>query len=535
MSKVDSTRLNGFANEYLKSFPLEEWEGRELGDHFEFTRGLWLFLRDAPGSHAKVKVFNPNLDEHGWLCGRTVITVLQHDMPFLVDSLRLELNRRDIPIHVIYSSVMAIGRDEQGNAADFRSGPEISADRDIQKEALIYIEINLHTDESLLTNLSQSLVSVLDDVNNVVVDYRNVLLRLEQCSDNVSDYASDVASDAAKESSGVCATQDKQETLAFLHWLQESHYTFLGYREYSYTDTGLKEESQERLGIFRKLTDEVLIDESSYSEGMRDFHSGNDLICFSKSATRSNVHRGVYPDYIVVKKFNEQGEVCGEVRFMGLFTYSVFTMSPMRIPLLRKKVDNIVGRSGLDPHGHEGKNLVRVIENFPKEELFQSDQETLFNNIWSVVTINERHVVRLIIRRDPFGSFVNCMVYIPRDRYTTRIRLKIQALIGEALDSKELDSTTFFSESTLARAQFVFRVDPDLVPEINVKLFESAIQDITRNWEQHLQTALVDHLGESKGIRYFNQYRNAFSQAYQENYDARSAAADIDMLESLQA
>ncbi len=520
-SEKDRAALGEFASFYLEFFPRDTWLGRELSDLHGFVYGVWHLIQTGPKTGPKVSVFNPNLEEHGWMCGRTVVTVLARDMPFLVDSIRLELNRRDIPIHAVQSTVMSNSRDGRGKLKQVAS-PWGSKDDKASHEALIYIEISLHTEEGALADIKRSLETVLQDVDNVVSDYKAVLDRLDAARDNVAKHR-EIAT----------------ESIAFLSWLQESHFTFLGYREYDLVDAGkpgqgLLEHSEQRLGIFRKLSgDSPTVAKIADNEGMTQFHGSDEVVCFSKSSTRSNVHRGVYPDYIVVKKFDEHGEVCGEVRFLGLFTYAVFNLSPMQIPLLRKRVRVLFDRTRLDIRGYYGKNLMREIENFPKEELFQSDDETLFRNITNVAAINGRHVVRLIMREDPFGSFVNFMVYVPKDLYNTSVRLKIQRTIGEALGSHECDATTFFSESTLARAQFVFRIEDGERADIDVEALEANIRDITNNWESHLQLALDDHFGESKGITYFNRYRNAFSQGYQESFDARSAVTDITMLEGL--
>lgn len=515
-----------FARSYLKTFPLDAWVGRELNDLYGFLFELCLFTENGPKSVAKVDVFNPNLDEHGWMCGRTVITVLQKDMPFLVDSIRLELNRRGVPIHVVQSFVCTIGRDSKGkyqNLISSGSGENSkeAPPKGASKEALIYLEINLHTEDAQLADIRRSLQAVLKDVSNVVNDYRAVVSELEKSQLNIK----------------TCCKQ-ATESFDFLIWLREHNFTFLGYREYDLVKTGrkkgLQEQTDKRLGIFRKLKDEsseiISIDSN---EGMISFHNSDEVVFFSKSATRSNVHRGVYPDYIAVKKFDKQGKVCGECRFLGLFTYNVFAMSPRHIPLMREKIDYVIKKSNLDTNGYYGKNLMRVIENFPKEEIFQSDKETLYKNIWNIASINERHVVRLIVREDVFGSFVNCMVYVPKDLYSTRVRMQMEKLIGEALGSTECDSTSYFSESNLARAQFVFRIEDGGSVDVDEKGLENAIIDATKNWEEHLQYALIDHYGETQGIANFKLYHHAFSQGYQEQFDARSAVTDIEMLETL--
>lgn len=520
-SAKDKAAQGGFGELYLQSFPVDAWLGRELSDLHGLLHGLWHFLQVDPSAAPHVSVFNPNIEEHGWTCGRTVITVLQRDMPFLVDSIRLELNRRNIPLYVVQSTVLSVVRDAKGKVASIAlpNGDPLEGAR---PEALLYIEAGLHNSDKQLNDIRRSLELVLADVDNVVADYQPLLEQLATTKDNLQR-----------------CSGDAEEHVAFLDWLQHSHFTFLGYREYALDETSdgsaqLTETIDRRLGLFRKLDKKpVAPTPIADNAGMAQFHAGDELICFSKSSTRSSVHRGVYPDYIVVKRLGDAGQVIGEARFLGLFTHEVFGKSPLSIPLLRRKVEAVIKRTKLDLNGYYGKKLIREIDMFPKEELFQSDEDSLFRNITAVASINERHLVRLIVREDPFGSFVNCMVFVPRDLYSTEVRVKVQDAIGAALGSNECDATSFFSESTLARAQYVFRIDDASPVALDVPALEAVIRDITSNWESHLQQALIDHYGESRGFSYYTRYQKAFSKAYQEAFDARAAVSDIAMLEKL--
>lgn len=511
--------LLSFTRVYLQSFPIEAWIGRELSDLHGFLYGVWHFIRKGMPDKPLVSVFNPNIEEHGWMCGRTVITVLQRDMPFLVDSIRLELNRRNIPIHVVQSTVFAMERDDGGN---LQSVDLAGAGASASSEAFLYIEAGLHSSDEQLRELQRSIELVLADVDSVVTDYRPLLAKLSDTVENLKALG-----------------EPAEESVAFLEWLGQSHFTFLGYREYRLnSEVGeqgqLEETIDQRLGLFGKLdTSTQVTSMISDNRGMSQFYAGNDLICFSKSSTRSTVHRGVYPDYIVIKQVNAEGTVVGEVRFLGLFTHQVYGKSPLHIPLLRKKIESVITRSKLNLNGYYGKQLIREIDTYPKEELFQSDEELLFQNLTAIASINERHMVRLIVREDPFGSFVNCMVFVPRDLYSTEVRLKIQDTIGDALGSNECDATSFFSESTLARAQYVFRIDDDRQVNLDVDALEETIRDITSNWEAHLQQALIDNYGESQGFSYFTRYGKAFSKGYQEAFDARAGVSDIAMLDKL--
>ncbi|PCK01930.1 MAG: NAD-glutamate dehydrogenase, partial [Alteromonadaceae bacterium] len=519
LRKLASLRLDAseaehvlsFAELYLPSFPLEEWQGRELSDLLGFLRELTILLADQQSP--TIKIYNPSIEENGWLCNRTVILVVQKDMPFLVDSIRMALTRHEDAIQVIHSNTLSITRTPESRAdIQAAKSPEGGG-----TEAIICFEISLCTDEGRLNTIRSAIIKTLEDVACVVDDYLPMQDRLKVC---ISNYEA----------------PEHKEYVEFLHWLKQSHFTFMGCREFELTQDNdervLKELPEQRLGMFRhlELTDTYL-PYKQLSQGVRDFHDSDALLCFSKFPARSTVHREVYPDYIVAKKLDSDGKIIGEVRFLGVFTHSVSMISPVQIPLLRHKVTALMARSGFNPNGYNGRNLMRVMEDLPKEELFQADDDSLYKNICAIAAINERHIVRLIARVDPFVSFVNCMVFVPRDWYSTHIRLQIQQLIGTALDSDELDSTSHFSESLLARAQFVFRVDRNKPVQLNIEALEADILNLTRNWEANFRSALLDSLGEAKGISHFNQYRHAFSSGYQEHYDARSAVADIAMLE----
>lgn len=508
---------------FLKHYPLDAWQERPVTDLYGCCFGLWHFMQTpAVVGEARVSVFNPSLEEHRWECGRTVICVLQRDMPFIVDSLRLELQRQETQIHTIKSTVLGVKRREDGEVEQLVADTQISALPDINftKESLVYMEISLRPSEADHTRLVRALKAVFEDVVRVVDDYKLVLDRLESVK------------------SALLAHQKYAESSAFLDWLAKSHFSFLGYREFDYVKNnapaGLVEDVSARLGIFKKISsDNNFVAEQDFVSGVENFYASDDVIWISKSATRSNVHRGVYPDYIVVKKLNTKGEVVGECRFLGLFTYSVYTLPATDIPIVREKVARVVTFSGLDPASHDGKNLRRVIENFPRDELFQSDQDTLNENITSVANINERHVVRLLMRTDSFGHFVSCLVYVPREVYTTRIREKLEEIIGRHLHSSDFDSTTYFSESVLARAHIVFKVDPTQAAHIDLAKIEGEIRSVTRNWDDSLLAVLVEKYGETSGVNLYGSYRNAFSPGYQENFAARAAAHDIQLAETL--
>jgi glutamate dehydrogenase len=520
----DRALFLAFVRIFWEQINPEDWFARETSDIAGCCYSLWLALRNST-QNVYVKVFNPTLEEDGWLCNGSCILVRQVDMPFLVDSLRLEINRRALPIHVIKSTLLKVARNAQSEVVDLapvHSGVKEGGEVTWQQEAAIFLEVGRIAGDDERLELLGALREVLREVALVVNDYTAMLAQVAELKDSLR-HAPD--------------RREAEEAAAFLDWLADSHFTFLGLRELSFDGSGedlqMVENPDLRLGIFRRALPAPDQD-ASHPQGAAFFHRSTALISFSKSASRSTVHRRVYPDYVVVKRLDTSGRVIGETRILGLFTYAVYSLSPRSIPLLRRKVEQILQRSGLAPVSHDGKNLLRVIEGFPRDELFQSDTETLFHTIMGVARINERRVVRLFMRNDPFGKFANCVVYVPRDIYNTRVRQKIEQLIGSALGSTEFDSTTHFSESILARAYMVFRLPDGAAEPYDAKALEAGVIDICRGWDDRFEAALVEAHGEAKGLQYFRQYSGAFGVSYQENYDARAAVTDLALLESLQ-
>jgi len=508
----------------LEQFPLEDWLGRPLSDLFYALSGFLNFVSTRASKDRSVSVSNPSVDSDRWVCGRTVVMFCCKDSPFLVDTVRMVLEDEGYAIHVSKSTVFDADRDRQGHVRHFQlhTSDEVLADT----ETFAYFEITAIADPEVRVQLASKIEQSLMHVEMVVRDYSAMIERVDEVSQSL-------------DKAGVDA-----ESVAFLNWLKSSHFTFLGYRELNFSsplDNGdladgsaLVEDVSRRLGTFKAIQCDALdLKSAGFSKGATDFYSGQDSVCFSKSGTRSTVHRNIYPDYVVFKKYDDQGRVIGEARWMGFFTYSVSSMSPLEIPILRHKVKAIQSAFGLNPRSHDGKRLIRAINLHPKDELFQASTQELFEALHSIVTLNERDIVRFIVRKDVFSQFVSCLLYVPRDLYTTNLRQKIQTRIAEELGASQADVTTFFSESKHARAHMIFRLNDDAPYGGNLSELEPEIIELANGWLERFRQSLDERFGEHQGALKYKQYCNAFPQSYQEQFDARSAVIDIDTFESL--
>lgn len=518
-----------FSRAFFARLPLEEWIGRPIKDIFGAVHSSWQLMNQYKPGKPAVRLFNPTLEEDGWLCPHSVLLVQQQDMPFLVDSIRIELNRRNIAIHSIKSTVLCVARNERHHLAGLwacNGGQENVVPESASREAQVYMEIRLHTDIKLFRQISGSLMEVMSQVRLVVDDFGPL------------KNATAAASVQLSQATQAPLNHKVAESRAFMDWLLEDHFTFMGYTEYDLVNVGneqwLEERIEQRLGLFRETSSPA--DRKPVSEdnpGTLQFHLSPKLIAFSKAPDRSRVHRQAYSDYIVIKRFDAQGYFCGESRVLGLYTSAVYTLSPYEIPLIREKVNEVFERSGLNPASHDGKALRQILETFPRDELFQSSTSQLYEIATGVAKINERYRVRLFVRPDAFGRFINCLVYVPRDLFTTRIRIKIQTLLGKALGAEEVEFNTYFSESILARVHLVFRLESEHAPQFDVAQLERQIIEITRSWEDQLLEALTEAKGEEQAVKLLEHYQEAFPSAYREHFDARVAVQDLDHILSL--
>ncbi|MFS1523453.1 NAD-glutamate dehydrogenase [Microbulbifer sp. 2304DJ12-6] len=530
-----------FAQQFLHQYPLEDLAGRRLVDVFGCIYSWWNFIQQRSGDLPKVWIFNPRLEDDGWECTHTVIGLLQQDMPFLVDSVRMEINRRNTVIHSIKSTVLHLERNASGKLKQLLPTPGVSPDLSFEHistgknkpgkgagklvEALIYIEVDRDTSAEFASGLTATLKEILGEVELVVDDHAPLL---EACSEMEGQLQAGLSEDDT----------NLLEACAFLQWMRDGNFTFLGYREYEFSQAGdkkiLSEMEDRRLGIFKKLQETAApMPETAFSEGKQRFYQGPNYLTFAKSSVKSRVHRSAYSDYVMIKRYSAEGEVIGESAFMGLYTSPVYTESPAKIPIIRRKMASIIEYSGLTGHGHDGKALRRILDTLPRDELFQGSTQELFDVVMGVLSLNERAQIRLFMRRDPFGKFVTATVFVPREQFSSSVRELICSHIARAIKARDSDFTTFFSESILARVHFVFRVSPDAPVDMDVALLEAQIVDITRSWEDVFQRSLIESGGEEEGNRLFRIYGRAFPAGYREDFEPRIAVQDVNAIQGL--
>ena len=331
---------------------------------------------------------------------------------------------------------------------------------------------------------------------------------------------------------------EAREVKALIEWMTDNHFTFLGYREYRLqrgrTEDVLEPLPETGLGILRARRG-ARVQPTALTGALREHAREVELLTVTKANSISTVHRATYLDYIGLKTFDKSGRVSGERRFLGLFTSSVYNRSPREIPLLRHKIERVVDHFGLDPASHDAKAVVHVLETYPRDELFQANVGELIRIVRGVVNLYERQRVRVFLRRDAFGRFYSAMIYVPRDRYNTQVREKMETVVSTALNATAVESQVQLSESALARVHMIIRVPAGVTPRIDAEPLERLIADAVRTWNDRLRDALIAERGEIEGRAVADRYSNAFSAAYEEDSDASAAIKDIRQLDEVLA
>jgi glutamate dehydrogenase len=505
-----------FARQFLRNFPALESGDEDPGARARLISGFFDFLRQRKPGELLIRVYNPSESEHGWSSSHTVVEMVNDDMPFLVDSVVLALSRLDIGVHLIIHPVVRLRRDQGGHfLAMADDGTEEGT-----AESLIHIRIDRQTSPDALARIERRVRSALADVRVAVADWKAMKAR-----------ATEIADELAESRSGL-DREEVSEAREFFRWLADDHFTFLGYREYVISDGDegrvLEPVHDSGLGLMRsehRRSPSRLVSELSGDARGRsgDVHP----IIITKTNGRATVHRDGYMDYISVLRFDEHGRVSGEKRIIGLFTSGAYIRRCHDTPLVRIKVDRVLRRSGLRPRSHAGKALLHILETLPRDELFQAGVDDLLELGMGILDLQERAQTRLFIRRERFGRFYSCMVFIPRDRFNTENRQKVQAILKRALKGERLDFSVQVGESKLARMHVIVRPRGDREIEFDVGEIEARIKQAIRSWYDELGEILIRQCGEEKGLELLRRFGNAFPLSYQGDVAPHVASFDV--------
>jgi glutamate dehydrogenase len=510
-----------FARAYFHHFDEEDLASRTPEDLLGALLSCWQFGAERVPGTARLRVLSPSLGESGWASRHTVIELVNDDMPFLVDSVTMEINRQGLTLHLIVHPVLAVQRDGQGRLGSvlpLHTGqPEAQATR----ESWMHVEVDRLVDPQQRAELVAGLERVLGDVRAAVQDWKPMLAQIHEAIRELEQAPASLPQALVAESR------------AFLQWLADDHLTLLGYRRHDLVsdrgDDALRLVPGSGLGVLRESTQEKV--SASFAavppQARAMARAAAPVLLVTRANTRSTVHRPGYTDYVGVKRYNAQGEVIGEHRFVGLFTATAYSARVSEIPLLRGKVEAVAARAGLPGGGHLSKALDHILATYPRDDLFQIGEDELYEAALGILAAGERQRLRLFLWRDPYDRFISCLVYVPREAYSTDLRVKFQDILMAAFDGQRADFDVLLGDTLLARVHFSIRTQPGQVPPFDRRQIEARLSEASRRWDDELRDALVDEVGEARGMELFKRWGSAFPQVYRECFRARAAVPDV--------
>jgi glutamate dehydrogenase len=518
-----------FAEQFYSTVALEDLLEWEIDDLYGAVVNFWALISERAPNETKIRIYNPEFERHGWQTTHTVIEVICNDMPFIVDSIHMVINRMGLASHLtIHMGGIKVKRDKEHHVYEIlpRNAPD--GLKGIINEAPVFVEIDRQTDPHILNGLHVAIEHVLKDNAVVFEDWNAIRAKVREAIAEIDTVSS------------IIDKNEAEETKAFLTWIEDHHFTFLGVRDYELVKKGeemvLQAIPKTGLGVLRdSISKSSERNVSEMTPQAQELTVSPRILLMSKTNTLATVHRDAYTDYIGIKRFDKKGKVIGERRIIGLYTSAAYHTNPKHIPFLRLKVDNIMKSSGLNPRSHAGKVLLNILETLPRDDLIQGAEDELLEISMGIFYMQERKRIRLFARMDVYRRFISCLVYVPKDRFNTELRLAMQHILAKSFNAEEISFSTQFSESVLARVHYIVRVNPHDCPKYNLKEIEAKLIEVGRSWTDELQYHLYESFGEEQANFLFARYKHAFPTFYCDNFSSRTAVFDIKHIEMLNA
>jgi len=494
----EDAEVERFVRRFYADVPPGDLAAESPEDLLGAALAMWEFGRLRAAGGPKIRLYEPDGERDGWRSTHTVVEIVNDDMPFLVDSIVAELQRREAQVLLVVHPVLRLRRDDEGRLLSLEDEKAVPAEGS-HSESYMQIRVAEQPEPSHAA-IAESLDSVLRDVRAAVSDWAPMRRRCQEAADELRSEAR-------------APQEEVTEVAELLDWMVQDRFTFLGYRE-------LELDGEGRGGGVRTLAESGLglLRDSSVSVFEVDDEEGRpapeliglirepQLLRIAKAHRRSTVHRAVHLDTVAVKRFTPEGEVSGERLFVGLFTQEAYSQSPRYIPVLRRKVTSVLQRSELAPGSHDARALLHILESYPRDELFQAAADDLFDISRAILDLQDRQRIALFTRRDPFGRFYSSIVYLPRDIYDTRMRRRFQAILQEAYGGEVDRFYIHLSDSTLARIHFIVRAGRSTAEAPAPEEIEPMLVEAARTREDRHSEELKEELGPVLGKRLARRY-----------------------------
>ncbi|HEX7658757.1 MAG TPA: NAD-glutamate dehydrogenase domain-containing protein, partial [Pseudonocardiaceae bacterium] len=506
---------------YFRYLPPEEVIGDDPSQLVGAVRSNYLLAENRVPGRPSVKLINPTVERDGWSRAATIVQMVTDDMPYLVDSVVAELTRGGVNVQRVVHPIVVVRRDLSGKllAVEATADPETPPAGSLA-ESWMSIDIDQVTDVNRAAELERRLMEVLNDVREVVED-----------TDKMTNTARTLA-DSLESARPPVPAREIGDAAKLLRWLADGHFTFLGYRRYELVGT-LRPSLASGLGVLRSDNPPPSPDTAAHDPA----HTGR-LLLLTEASEPSTVHCGAYPYYVGVKTFDEQGNVNGEHLFLGVLTSAAMYEDVLNIPVIERRVREVLHRARFPQDSYSGHLMLDVIQNYPRPELFSTETDALYETVTGVLALADRRRVRLFLRRDPYRRFYSCLVYLPRDRYTTTTRLAMTEVLLRALSGRQIEYSARVGETPIARVHFMVYTDPSTVAlEPDPAKIQRRLAEAVRGWDDRMIDAVLAARGEEDvetATILGQRYAAAFPESYKEIFSATVGLADMHRLRALQ-
>ncbi|MDP4002263.1 NAD-glutamate dehydrogenase [Methylobacterium sp. NEAU K] len=476
-----------------------------------------------PGDRARVRLSDAEVVRDGRPCEITILQVVNDNRPFLLDSTLAELTEQGLSPDLVAHPILGVERDPDGTLVRVVGETTADAQGSLARESFIHIHLD-HVDIDARERLVDALAQVYRDVALATDDYQAMLGRLSDLAESLGRAPSPLPE------------AETAEARAFLEWLRDGQFLLLGMREHGIAGDTHPLIEGSSLGVLRDPEATPLRRGGTpvdYTPEILTFLEEPQALIITKASVKSRVHRAAYLDYVGVKLFSGVGKLSGEVRIVGLFTASAYTSPAREVPVLRRKVEAVSERAGLDPTSHAGRSLLAVLETYPRDELFQIEVDRLFRFTLAIANLADRPRIRVLSRPDRFGRFVSLLVYVPKDRYDSTVRARIGAYLAEVYAGSLAAAYPDFPEGPLARTHFIIGLPDQVRPQQDPAVLETGIASLVRTWGDGLRAALAEAHDGDRARLLAARYADAFTAAYRDNFQPDTAVADVAILEAL--
>ncbi len=523
----DTDVVLNFARLFFAKAPpgfLEERSPRRLA---ELALSAFEFLgRSGPG-RVDVEVENESPRTDAWSAPVTVIRTNVSERPFIVDTIREYLHAQGLSIEVYIYPVLQVDRDGRGRVEAVSHPSEGDS-----RESLVHCEVTRISDPSRLQHIRSELLRRLGDVVVATDDFQAMVGALKETVAvlvEMGDFVPD-------------KIDEIREVQAFLRWLGDGAFVFLGYREY-----GVHEHGGERgisvvpgsgLGILRSEDESSFVKPvpiSSLSEDLRELIDTGPLLIISKTNARSTVHRRARMDYIGVKVLDADGNVAGERRFVGLFTSKAYAEEAERIPILRRKLEWLLEDAGVQKGSHDYKEIHTIFNTLPKEELFLTSVEEIAGDVRTILTTYGSDEVRVTLREDPLRRGISAMAILPKEAFSSEVRKLIEDALVRELDGEVLNYRLTLGEGDQARLHFYLAASAERLQVVTPSHMEEIVRQITRSWTDRVREGLEEMRPPDEAARLIRTYADGFSSEYRAARGPANAVEDIQTLDEMRA